>query len=75
MKTEEKSKKYDIWWVLSICGQLGFVIALPAAGFAYLGAILDKKYATSPLFVISGLGIAIFASSVWVYRMVKRLER
>lgn len=75
MKTEEKQKKYDIWWVLSICGQLGYIIALPAAGFAYLGAIIDHKYNVSPWGVVIGLVLAISISSMYVWKMVKKLEK
>jgi predicted permease len=71
----DSKKKYDIWWALNLLGQLGFVIALPAAFFAYFGAILDKKYHTSPLFILVGIVIALTLSSIWVYKMVKRIER
>lgn len=74
MIENKKQSNLRVWQVLNICGQLGFVIAIPAAGFAYLGAILDKKYHTSPWLVIAGLGLAIFCSSIWVWRMLKKIE-
>lgn len=67
-------KKNNIFYVLSILGQLGFIIAIPAAVFAYLGAMLDKKWHTSPLMIIASLGLAIFSSSIIVYRMIKKIE-
>lgn len=72
---EKKSKQdFSYWNALEMLGQLGFVIAIPAAVFAYLGALLDRKYHTSPLFIIAGLGLAIFLSSLAVYRMIKKIE-
>lgn len=74
MIENKKQSNMTIWQVLGICGQVGYIIALPAAGFAYLGALSDKKYGTSPWLVIAGLGLAIFCSSMWVWRMLKRIE-
>lgn len=72
---EKKSKQnYSYWNTFQLLGQLGFIIAIPAAGFAYLGAVLDRKYHASPLFIIAGLGLAIFLSSLAVYRMIKKIE-
>lgn len=74
MKIENKKSSLNWWQVLGIVGQVGYIIALPAAGFAYLGAILDNKFHTSPWLVIAGLGLAILSSSIWVFRMLKKIE-
>ncbi len=60
--------------VLSLVGQLGFIIGLPAAAFGFGGAWLDRELGTSPLFILLGLGLAITSSAIWVYRFVKNLE-
>jgi len=60
--------------VLSLVGQLGFIIGVPAAAFAYGGALLDRQLHTSPLFIFVGIGLAISASSYWVYRFVQRIN-
>lgn len=71
----EKQQNSLTWWqVLGMVGQLGYMIALPAAGLGYLGAVLDRKFHTSPLFILAGLGLAIFISAVWVWRMVRKIE-
>lgn len=67
-------KSNNIWNVLGIVGQLGFIIAIPAAALAYLGHILDHKFSTSPLFLIAGLGLAILLSSLAVYKMIKKIN-
>jgi hypothetical protein len=64
----------NLLYVLSLVGQLGFIIALPAALFAYGGAILDRQLGTSPLFILLGLGLAIVSSSLWVYRFVQKIK-
>lgn len=73
VKKNNKSK-YNIWWAMNIFGQLGFIIAIPAAGFAYLGALVDKKYHFSPWGVVIGLILALTISSMLVWKMVKKLE-
>lgn len=69
-----KKNEKDIWYVLGIVGQLGFIIAIPAAGLTYLGHLLDIRLETSPWLAIAGLGLAIFSSSMMVYQMIKKIE-
>lgn len=64
-----------VLFVLSLVGQLGYMIALPAALLSYGGAQLDQKLGTSPLFILVGLALAITTSSYWVWTMVKDIER
>ena len=61
--------------MLSIFGQIGFIIAIPAVVFAYLGHKLDLKFHTSPLFILSGIGFSIFVSSLAIYQMIKKIEK
>jgi len=66
--------KNNIWSMLYLFGQIGFIIAIPAVIFAYLGRILDIRFNISPLFVLSGIGIALFISSLAIYKMIKKIE-
>lgn len=75
MKKNEKQERFTYRQVLSLCGQLGFIIALPVAVLAYFGAKLDKFYGTSPLFILSGMGLSIFISSITIYYKIKQLEK
>lgn len=61
--------------LLSIGFELGYLIALPAVIGAFGGAYLDKRWATSPLFLLVGLGLAILTSSLWVWRLIRRLNQ
>lgn len=59
---------------MSLAFELGYVIALPAAVFAFGGALLDKRWGTSPLFILVGLALAISSSTLLVARLIKRLS-
>jgi len=67
--------KNNFWYLFSTFSQIGFIIAIPAALFAYFGHKLDIKFDTSPLFLISGIGIAIFVSCFAIYQMIKKIEK
>ena len=61
--------------VLSLVGQLGFIIALPSAGLGFGGAYLDRLLGTSPLFILLGLALAIATSSFTVWRMIQKIDK
>ena len=67
--------KNTMWMVLGTLGQVGYIIALPAAFMAYFGHKLDQKFNTSPWFLVAGIGIAITISSLGVYRLIRRIEK
>lgn len=67
-------KKNNIWFVFSILGQVGLVLAIPVTILAYFGAKLDKFYHTTPLFILSGMGLALGISSLLIYKMIKKVE-
>jgi len=60
--------------LLGIFGQIGFIIAIPVAIFAYFGHKLDLKFHTSPLFLLAGMGLSLFISSLGIYGMIKKIE-
>jgi predicted F0F1-ATPase subunit len=56
------------WYYLGAGGQIGLSIALPIAGGAILGKILDEKFAHYPTYTLTGLVIGILLSfaNFWV---------
>lgn len=56
---------------LSLAGQLGYLIAIPAVALGFGGAYMDKYFQTSPMYMLLGLFIALVLSSIAVYRKVK----
>ena len=69
------AKSSPTWALLSLAWELGYTIAIPIALLAFGGALLDKKLATTPLFLLIGIGLALLISGVGVYRKVKQLNR
>ncbi len=41
---------------------------------AYAGHRLDLKLNTSPLFILSGMGLSLLISGILIYRMIKKIE-
>ena len=70
-----KGNGFKIFYAISFAWQLGFIVAIPIAGFLLLGFFADKKIGTSPLFVILGiiLGITITISELyhWISILTK----
>lgn len=64
-----------VLFLLSLAGQLGYMIALPIAILGFGGAYLDKQLGTSPAFILAGFALAIASSSLWVYRFIKEVEK
>lgn len=59
---------------VSLVGQIGLVVALPAALLGFGGAYLDKVLSTSPLFVLLGFILAALGSSVMIYKLIKKVQ-
>ncbi len=51
---------------LSLAWQMGYLLAIPLIVLALSGRLLDKRWDTSPLFLLIGIGISIAASSILV---------
>lgn len=66
--------KNNLWAVINLAWELGYLIALPIAILGLGGAWLDKKMATSPLFLLLGIIFSIVISSVAIYRKIKMLK-
>lgn len=64
-----------VLFVLSLAGQLGYMIAIPAVIGAAGGAYLDKRFETSPLCILIGLGLAITCSSYWIWKLIKKINQ
>lgn len=58
---------------ISLAWELGYTIAVPLVALAFLGRFLDKKYETSPIFLLSGILLAIAISGIMVFRKTKKI--
>ena len=66
---EKKDKKNEKpWSAMSLAWELGYSIAVPLVGLALIGRFLDKKFESSPWFLLIGILISITISSYLIYR-------
>lgn len=68
-------KQTNIWYILGLVGQLGFIIAIPLVIFALAGRYLDKIIHTSPLFLLLGMLLSLIVSGMAVWKIVKEIEK
>lgn len=74
-ETKQKNNKERMvfYKTLSLAWELGYIIAGPLVVLAFLGRFLDKKYESSPIFLLSGILLAIVVSSIMVFRKTKKI--
>lgn len=73
-KQHHKPVENKTLYVFSLCGQLGIIIAIPAVVLIYSGQLLDKKFSTSPWFILTGLFLAMIISGLIIWRLIKKIE-
>lgn len=65
---KEKEKSEKPWSAVSLAWELGYSIAVPLVGLALVGRFLDKKFESSPWFLLIGILISILISSYLIYK-------
>lgn len=65
---KEKEKSEKPWSAVSLAWELGYSIAVPLVGLALVGRFLDKKFESSPWFLLIGILISITISSYLIYK-------
>jgi len=61
--------------VFGVAGQIGYIIAIPAVVFVMGGTWLDSYFGTKPLFTLIGIPVALIASGLAVWRLIKQLPK
>lgn len=64
-----------IWYYVGFAGDLGFTIAVPIAGGALLGLLIDRQWSTYPKATLCLLLLGIIISMVGFIRTVRELMR
>jgi F0F1-type ATP synthase assembly protein I len=54
---------------------VGITFALTVAGFVLLGVWVDRRLATTPLFIILGALVGVALGGFWMYQRVVRQPR
>ena len=57
--------------LLGAMSGMGFTIAIPIVGLAYLGHLLDGLTHTGPLFLLLGLLLGLISGAYGAYRLFK----
>lgn len=61
--------------LISFAFDLGFAIIIPLIIFALGGRLMDKKFHTSPFFLITGILISLFFTGYAVYKKSKQFGK
>ncbi len=62
MNRKENLRKFKIFYSISLAWQLGFLIVIPLVIFILIGVWLDKKFGSSPWFLLISIIIASLAT-------------
>lgn len=69
---KESQKRLTFGKALNISIEFAFIIIVPLLIFVYLGKFLDARYGKH-FFAIIGILLALAVSSIWFYRIIKKL--
>jgi F0F1-type ATP synthase assembly protein I len=73
-RTKRRSQEStDAWYYLGLAGQIGYVVAIPVAGGAILGSLVDKKFGFYPTGTALGLGIGLVLSIMGFVRVIQQV--
>jgi F0F1-type ATP synthase assembly protein I len=70
-ETESKNETSNNFKMWSLAWELGYLIALPIIILALLGRFLDKKFITSPLFLLVGILLALVITGFLVWKKIR----
>ncbi len=68
---KEKKERSAMWLALDVAYQLGYLIALPIVVLGFGGAWMDKKFLTSPLFLLIGITLSFTITTIGAFRKIK----
>lgn len=67
MPNSENNQKKNLFYAISLGLELGFLIVIPLVVFVVLGIFLDRKFNTSPIFLLISIALS-FISTVFEVR-------
>jgi len=72
---EKNSKIISKIAVYSSLFEVGWRVSIPLVLFVVLGSFLDKKFASSPLFLFLGIFFSLFTSGYGIYKVYKGISK
>lgn len=74
-KKGKRSGESAPWYYLGLIGEIGFAIAIPIAGGALGGVLLDRMWSTTPKATLSLLFIGVILSFFNLYKTVQTIVK
>ncbi len=68
-------KGYSQWQAMEVVWDIGISIAVPVVLFTLGGRWLDKRYGTSPFFILVGLFLSLAVSTLITVRKGKEIAK
>lgn len=72
---QKKKDPDDAWYYLGLVGQIGYVIALPIAGGAILGSLVDQRFGVYPKGALTGITIGFLLSATGFVQVIRKILR
>ncbi len=73
-----KKKRREItapWYYLGLIGEIGFAIALPIAGGALIGVVIDRAWGMTPKATLSLLFLGVIISFFNLFKTVETITK
>jgi F0F1-type ATP synthase assembly protein I len=70
LQPQQPNIKLNTWGALALGGELGFLIALPLVICLLIGAFLDKKMNSFPLYILILLLVGIILTIANIYKII-----
>ncbi|MBI2984769.1 MAG: AtpZ/AtpI family protein [Candidatus Kerfeldbacteria bacterium] len=68
-----KDARSPFWQALNLAWELGWMIVVPLVMFGLGGRLADRTLGTSPWLLLSGMAIAVAATTLLLIRKFRRL--
>lgn len=75
MTPEAQPPRSVLWQALNLAWELGYTIAIPLVLFALAGRWIDRRFDTSPWFLLVGMALAITMTTIALVRKFARMMK
>jgi cyanate permease len=65
--------KQSLLLALQVASHLAYMVLVPLLVFGGAGLWLDQRQATTPLYLLLGVGIAFILTMLWIKKQSKRI--
>lgn len=72
---QKRSGSNAPWYYLGLIGEIGFAIAIPIAGGAILGVVVDRAWGTTPIATLSLLFLGVVISFMNLFKTVETITK